>query len=121
MTMGTSVAYGVALDDRARLSLGSSHEAIYRMVRRGILQRGVHYFQPQGARTQLIFKWSAIVTMIESGGSEVGSHARPSGGTLDVKEASQRLRRLLGGFAERSASAPLPLGQQAAVVRNPAR
>ncbi len=42
-----------------------SVDAIRRMVQRGVLRRDVHYFQPLGRGTQLIFKWYAIVGLIE--------------------------------------------------------
>ena len=35
-----------------------SKKAISHMVAKGVLVRGVHYFQPQGTRTQLIFRRS---------------------------------------------------------------
>jgi hypothetical protein len=44
-----------------------SIDAIERMVRRGELTIGEHYFQPKGPRTQRVFKWSAIVAWIEKG------------------------------------------------------
>jgi hypothetical protein len=44
-----------------------SVDAIEKMVRRGTFTRGVHYFQPHGRGTKLIFKWSAIVALIEDG------------------------------------------------------
>jgi predicted DNA-binding transcriptional regulator AlpA len=42
-----------------------SMSAIEKMVSRRILKRDVHYFQPFGRRTQLVFKWSGIVALIE--------------------------------------------------------
>ena len=41
--------------------------AIRKMMARGVLKRGVHYFQPLGRRREVVFKWSAIVVMIEQG------------------------------------------------------
>jgi hypothetical protein len=70
-----------------------SVEAIRRMVSRGVLRRGVHYFQPLGPRTQLIFKWSAIVALIEGGpvvAVPAGERGRP-----DVEAATAALHRLL--------------------------
>jgi len=77
-----------------------SVEAIRRMVSRGVLRRGVHYFQPLGPRTQLIFKWSAIVTLIEgipSAAAPVTNLAGPPGekGRPDVQAATAALQRLL--------------------------
>ena len=77
-----------------------SVEAIRRMVSRGVLRRGVHYFQPLGPRTQLIFKWSAIVTLIEgipSAAAPVRHLAAPAGekGRPDVQAATAALQRLL--------------------------
>ncbi len=76
-----------------------SVEAIYRMIRRNILRRGAHYFQPQGPRTHLIFKWSAIVAFVETNGQvaappgpAVGRATRE--GILDVEPATAALQRL---------------------------
>lgn len=76
-----------------------SADAIEKMVRRGTLQRGVHYFQPHGRGTKLIFKWSAIVMLIESGmgvGAATG-RSPESGKVIDVEKATTGLRRLLAG------------------------
>lgn len=42
-----------------------SVDAIDHMIRRGRLQLGVHYFQPFGRRSERLFKWAAIVALIE--------------------------------------------------------
>lgn len=76
-----------------------STDAIDRMVARGILRLGVHYFQPGGRR---IFKWQAIVELIE--GERVGDPSAPAGeprqglrrGVLDVERTTEGFRRLLG-------------------------
>jgi hypothetical protein len=39
--------------------------AIEKMVIRGTLRLNLHYYQPFGPRTQLVFKWRAIVALIE--------------------------------------------------------
>jgi hypothetical protein len=76
-----------------------SEEAIRRMVSRGVLKKGVHYFQPLGARSRLVFKWSAIVQLIE--GAPEAQHlaaaknADAGGGELDVEGATAELYRLL--------------------------
>jgi hypothetical protein len=76
-------------------------DAINTKVRRGELQRGVHYFQDhKGGR--LIFKWAAIVDLIErvsanganEGASLALSHA-PNGKVLNVAKAKAELQRLL--------------------------
>ena len=41
-------------------------QAINTMWKRGILKRGVHYYQPMGRGGQVIFKWSAVVELIET-------------------------------------------------------
>lgn len=78
-------------------------EAIRRMVSRGILRRGIDYFQPFGSRTQLLFKWRAIRRLIE------GDHApdredeasgvlhSPTRGTqgVDASAVASALRGLL--------------------------
>jgi hypothetical protein len=77
-------------------------DAIEKMVRRGVLVRGVHYFQPFGRRGRLVFKWGAIVALIE--GQSTRSEATPMVGkfradetkrVLNVEEAETALRRLL--------------------------
>ena len=73
-----------------------SVDAIEKMIKRGIFQRDVHYFQPFGQRTRLIFKWSAVVTLIEGGGTLVDHRSVSSVGTvLDVETATTGLQRLL--------------------------
>jgi hypothetical protein len=42
-----------------------STDAIEQMVRRGVLKANVHFFQPFGRRSQRLFKWDAIVELIE--------------------------------------------------------
>jgi hypothetical protein len=82
-------------------------DAIEKMVRRGILVRGQHYFQPTGQRGRLIFKWAAIVSLIEEQPVQARSESvidhdelRPSNGrateqVLDVEKATAGLQRLL--------------------------
>jgi hypothetical protein len=73
-----------------------SVEAIRRMVTRGVLRRGEHYFQPLGARTQLLFKWTAIVALIERPEpGAVGPVGGPTRRVLDVGAASAALTRQL--------------------------
>ena len=72
-----------------------SRDAIETMVRRGILRRGVHYFQPGGHRGRLIFKWSAIVSFIQEA-QDNGKEGVIGGQAINVEEATRRLRRLLG-------------------------
>jgi hypothetical protein len=82
-------------------------EAIEKMIRRGLLVRGRHYFQPTGQRGRLIFKWAAIVALIEEraiqSGSESVIEALEAGPSttqkkkrvLDVEKATADLQRLL--------------------------
>jgi hypothetical protein len=74
-----------------------SVDAIEKMIKRGILRRGVHYFQPFGHRTRLIFKWTAIVTLIEGRGTVADRGVAPTarGEALDVEAATAGLHRLL--------------------------
>jgi len=81
-----------------------SKKAIAHMVEKGVLVRGVHYFQPQGTRTQLIFKWAAIVAFIE--GTADGA-AEPAGGP-DVEATAAALERLLVREPCWPPAAPLP-------------
>lgn len=70
-------------------------DAIEKMVTRGVLVRGVHYFQPLGRRTRLIFKWDAVIAFIEG---------RPVPGTEQtvVDEASTRGPRLVAARPKRA-------------------
>ena len=73
-----------------------SVEAIHKKVRRGKLRRGVHYFQEQH-RGRLIFKWPAIVELIENVDrrGDVPGAACGKGKVLDVEKATAGLRKLL--------------------------
>jgi hypothetical protein len=91
-----------------------SVDALEKMIQRGELRRGVHWFQPKGPGTQRIFKWSAIAAWIEQENAQAlddpPPHAltladgdvvhppRPSGGrSRDANEIGARaeaLRRL---------------------------
>ena len=75
-----------------------SADAIEKMIKRGLLRRDVHFFQPFGPRTRLIFKWSAIVALIEgkdrvADTSDVA--ATEKGRAFDVETAKAGLHRLL--------------------------
>lgn len=91
------------IDQLAELTPWTS-DAIKAMVRRGVLVRGQHYFQPLGHGSKMIFKWSAVVGLIESvqvGGPTVVENARAviplaKRCVIDVDEAASRAKRLLG-------------------------
>jgi hypothetical protein len=76
-------------------------DAIRHKMARGILKLGVHYFQPLGRRTEIIFKWSAIVDMIEQQPvlveepETVQARSRATKG-IDVEQATANFERLLG-------------------------
>jgi hypothetical protein len=70
-----------------------SRKAIDHLVANGLLIRGVHYFQPQGPRHALIFKWSAIVEFIEGRAAESMRADAPGG--RDVEATAAALERLL--------------------------
>jgi hypothetical protein len=82
-----------------------SVDAIEKMVARGALVKGVHFFQPFGRRSQRIFKWSAIRALIEGGNGAAAAppviHEAPvlaaaqSFGRIDVEKATADLQRLL--------------------------
>jgi hypothetical protein len=75
-----------------------SVDAIEKMVRRGVLKRGVHYFQPQGRGTKLIFKWAAICEFIEAdnqNGDIAVVSARRSEGSVDVGGLAAALHGML--------------------------
>jgi hypothetical protein len=78
-------------------------EAINTMRKRAVLKRGVHYFQPAGKHGQVIFKWAAVVELIE--GSACSQRnvvdtpqsviALANGKIIHVEEATERANRLL--------------------------
>jgi hypothetical protein len=82
-------------------------DAIEKMIRRSILVRGRHYFQPTGQRGRLIFKWAAIIALIEERpiqpelesmieSPEAGpSKMHATKQVLDVEKATADLQRLL--------------------------
>lgn len=77
-----------------------TEDAIRTKVRRDELQRGMHYFQDQrGGR--LIFKWAAIVELIERGRAKGADqraptpHHAPQGAIRNVEKATADLQRLL--------------------------
>jgi hypothetical protein len=78
--------------------------AIEKMIARGVLTRGVHFFQFGGRRSRLIFKWDAIVELIERQGvrrhgNNVVETTKPYAArmrrTLNVETATTALQRLL--------------------------
>ena len=73
-------------------------DTIRQKMRRGELRLGVHYFQPGGRRSQVLFKWAAIVELIEGRRTPVQVEepvpAMPAG-VLDYDEAEKGLQRLL--------------------------
>jgi hypothetical protein len=85
-------------------------DAIEKLIKRGVLVRGVHYFQPLGRRTKLIFKWEAVTALIEglpvpSTEPTVVDEARTqqprlvsvrAKRTIDVEKATTDLQRMLG-------------------------
>lgn len=74
-----------------------SVEEIDAKIKRGTLRLGVHYFQERH-RARRIFKWQAIIELIESGAgdtSEVTKVAHSNGKVLDVEKATAGLRELL--------------------------
>lgn len=84
-------------DELAALTPWSVGE-IDAMVKRGVLRLGVHYFQAQH-RGRRIYKWAAIVALIESGTGgrprADGHNASDNGKVLDVETATAGLYRLL--------------------------
>lgn len=72
-----------------------SPEAIRRMVARGVLRKGEHYFQPFGPRTQLLFKWPAIAALIENEPASPLRRTRNPGGSPDVAGCTAALQKLL--------------------------
>lgn len=71
-----------------------SRAAIEAKVRRGEFRKGVHYFQPHGRDGERIWKWSAVVALIEQEPAANGDGQR-SRGALDVEKATAVLRGML--------------------------
>jgi hypothetical protein len=96
---GPSVREYLSAEQLAKVTPWSL-SAIEKMVSRGVLKRDVHYFQPFGRRTQLVFKWSAIVAVIEGHQTKSddtgGQHVVERRGEIDVEKAKAGLGRLLG-------------------------
>lgn len=66
-----------------------SVDAIEKMISRGLLVRGVHFFKLGGRRGRLIFKWDAIVGLIE--GQAARTHARDVLKPHDHSKSSPKL------------------------------
>jgi hypothetical protein len=79
-------------------------EAIDAKRKRGELVKGQHWFQRGGPGTEVTFKWSAIVALIEGAGSERPPAAPAARGKrrrrrLDVEKAKEAIVRGLRGTA----------------------
>jgi hypothetical protein len=75
-----------------------SVQAINTMRKRGVFKVGVHYFQPTGRGGQVIFKWGAVVELIEdsaSRGSAVVERVQPRRKRLNVEDATAAVQQLL--------------------------
>ena len=82
-------------------------DALEKLIRRGVLKRGVHYFQPLGRRSRLFFKWSAIIALIEGRSIPLETEpvideprppalkAVPKRRVIDVEKTTTDLQRLL--------------------------
>jgi hypothetical protein len=88
-----------------------TEKAIARLVERGVLVRGVHYFQLPGRRTRLIFKWTAIVSLIEGPAAVAAppcAGRRDEPDDVDVTATETALERLLVRESRGAAPAALP-------------
>jgi hypothetical protein len=73
-------------------------QAINTMRKRGVFKPGVHYFQPAGKGGQVIFKWAAVVELIEKDACQRGvvvKNAPPRRKRLNVEEATAAVQQLL--------------------------
>ena len=75
-------------------------DTIRQMMRRGKLRKGTHWFQPMGRHSQVVFKWEAIVELLEGPRETVVDlgptfHSMPLAGALDVEKAATEFERLL--------------------------
>ncbi len=76
-----------------------SPSAIRSMMARGTFRLNIHYFK-LGRRGRPIFKWSAVVELIEGAGSEERAPVRKgiplaSGEVVDIDEAARKIQGLL--------------------------
>lgn len=67
-----------------------SPAAIHDMVDRGVFVKGVHFFQPDGPKTRLIFEWEKVVEYIKT-----ERQAPAAEQIIDVKEAQETVAGLL--------------------------
>ena len=75
-----------------------SVQAINTMRKRGVFKLGAHYFQPTGRGGQVIFKWAAVVELIEDRASQGGAvleRAQPRRKRLNVEAATATIQQLL--------------------------
>jgi len=108
-----AIAVGAAVNVRPYLSVEQlaavtpwSVNAIRKMLARGVMQLGVHYFRPLGRRRELVFKWDAIVELIEGGPIRCSAATMVENGEgslpakahkgIDVEQATASFERLLG-------------------------
>jgi hypothetical protein len=66
-------------------------DAIDKLVARGQLVQGVHWFQPAGPRSTRIFRWESICAYIEGRDTRDAKAAEPGEGAAHVIEAVSRL------------------------------
>src|SRR6266478_2521843 len=114
---GTTRSEGVATPAAASQYLSSlevcqrtpwSVDAVQKMIHRGVLRRGIHFFQPAGRRTRLFFSWPALRALIEGQAIPPGPEpvlveqrpaknqaAPPRRMIIDVQKATTDLQRLL--------------------------
>jgi hypothetical protein len=92
-----------------------SPDAIRRMVTRGTFQKGVHYFQPLGPRTQMLFKWRAIVALIEAGTpAPLPPPPTGDGEGPDVEAVTAALERVLDRTSPTRRPAPTAVARRRA-------
>ena len=72
--------------------------AIRTMMARGVFKLGVHYFKPHGPRSRPVFRWAAIVELIEggTGGGEATREtiALANGRIVNLNGAAKNIPRL---------------------------
>jgi hypothetical protein len=84
-----------------------TEDAIEKMVNRGVLRKGVHYYQLDGGRnTYRLYNWAAIAALIEGRPVPIVEEkpvdrppavmAEPRAQKIDVEKASRNLQELLG-------------------------
>lgn len=65
--------------------------AVRSLIRRGVLQEGVHFFQPAGPRGRLLFDWQAIERLIRRKPSDRHAQEMDDNDVESIRKAARAL------------------------------